>query len=204
MGRGSSDLRQRYAAYMVALALLWASSARGAEPRTLTELSARWAAYYAAVYHVPVELVDAIIDVESGWNPYAVSDKGAVGLMQLMPETACRLGVRNRFEIRENIRGGVAYLAWLMRLFHGDLRLVVAGYYAGEQRIMPRNLAYSSRETYEYVRRVAAIYRARRLAEVGNEARFRNMSLLGNQRGGSDRRAAHSVETGSRRPGDRR
>jgi soluble lytic murein transglycosylase-like protein len=204
MGGGGSDLRQRYAAYMVALALLWAAPARGGEPPTLAELSARWAAYYAAVYQIPVELVDAIIDVESGWNPYAVSDKGAVGLMQLMPETACRLGVRNRFEIRENIRGGVAYLAWLMRLFHGDLRLVVAAYYAGEQRIMPRNLAYSSHETYEYVRRVAAIYRARRLAEVGNEARFRNLSLLGDQRGGSDDRAAHSVEAGSRRPSNRR
>lgn len=204
MGRGSGDLRQRYAAYMVALIMLWALPARGAEPQTLTELSARWAAYYAAVYHIPVELVDAIIDVESGWNPYAVSDKGAVGLMQLMPETAYRLGVRNRFEIRENIRGGVAYLAWLMRLFHGDLRLAVAAYYAGEQRIMPRNLAYSSHETYEYVRRVAAIYRARRLAEVGNEACFRNLSLLGNQRSGSDHRAAYSVEAGSRRPGDRR
>jgi len=204
MDRGSNDLRQRYAPYMVALVVFWASPARGVEPRTLSELSARWAAYYSAVYHVPVELVDAIIDVESGWNPYAVSDKGAVGLMQLMPETAYRLGVHNRFEIRENIRGGVAYLAWLVRLFHGDLRLAVAAYYAGEERIMLRNLAYSSHETYEYVRRVAAIYRARRLAEVGNEARFGNLSLLGDQRDGSDHRAANSVETGCRQPGDRR
>jgi soluble lytic murein transglycosylase-like protein len=189
---------------MLALVMLWASSARGAEPRRLAELSARWAAYYAGVYHVPVQLVEAIIDVESGWNPYAVSDKGAVGLMQLMPETAYCFGVRNRFMIEENIRGGVAYLAWLMQFFHGELRLVVAGYYAGEQRIMPRNLAYSSRETYEYVRRVAVIYRARRLAEVGNEARFRNLSLLDNQRGGPDHRAAHSVEAGRRRAGYRR
>lgn len=189
---------------MVALAVLWASPARGAEPQTVAELSARWAAYYAAAYQVPVELVDAIIDVESGWKPYAVSDKGAVGLMQLMPETAFNYGVRNRFVIEENIRGGVAYLAWLMRLFHGDLRLVVASYYAGERRITPRKLAYSSRETYEYVRRVAAIYRARRLAEVGNEACFNNLSLLDNQRGGSDHRAAHSVEAGRRRAGYRR
>ena len=67
---------------MVVLAVLWVSSARAAEPRTLADIAAAWAAYYAAVYHVPVELVEAIIDVEPGWNPYAVSDKGAVGLMQ--------------------------------------------------------------------------------------------------------------------------
>ena len=189
---------------MVALAMLWASSAHGAEPQTVTELAIGWAGYYAAVYHVPLELVEASIDVESGWNPYAVSEKGAVGLMQLMPQTAYSFGVRNRFVIEENIRGGVAYLACLMRLFHGDLRLVAAGYYAGERRIVLRKLAYSSRGTYEYVRRVAAVYRARRLAEVGNEASYRNLSLLGDQRGGADHSAAHRVETGSRRRGQRR
>ncbi len=60
-----------------------------------------------------MDLVDAIIDEESGWNPYAISYKGAVGLMQLVPQTAVRFGVRNRFHLDENIRGGVAYLAWL-------------------------------------------------------------------------------------------
>ena len=233
MGRGGSNLRHVHAVWMAVSVMLCVSPARGAEGRTVADVSARWAEYYAAVYHVPVELVEAIIDVESGWNPYAVSDKGAVGLMQLMPETANRFGLRNRFVIEENIRGGVAYLQWLMRLFHGDLRLVVAGYYAGEQRILPRGLAYSSRDTYEYVRRVAAIYRARRLAESNNkgaegqtaveqepgqpppgslpyqggkpnEARFGNLSLLCDQRGGSDHRAARSVEAGRRRSSYRR
>jgi len=180
--------------------MLWGSPAKGAQPRPVAELSARWTAYYAAVYHVPVELVDAIIDVESEWNPNAISSKGAVGLMQLMPETAYRFGVRNRFVIPQNIRGGVAYLAWLMRLFHGDLRLVVASYYAGEQRVMPRKLAYSSLETYEYVRRVAAIYRAMRRAEVLREVCYRDLSLLGNQRGGSDYSVANCFEARSRRP----
>src|SRR2546427_9246111 len=170
---------------MVVLAVFWVSPARAAEPRTLADIAAGWAAYYAAVYHVPVELVEAIIDVESGWNPYAVSDKGAVGLMQLMPETAYSFGVRNRFMVEENIRGGVAYLAWLMRLFHGDLRLVVAGYYAGERRIMTRKLAYSSRRTYEYVRRVAAHHGAR-LAAVGGQGRYGNLSLLGDQHWAAD------------------
>ena len=187
-------MRERTAAYVVVLVMLWASPAQAAGPQTLAELSARWAAYYATVYHVPVELVDAIIQVESNWDPYAISSKGAVGLMQLMPETAYRFGVRNRFVIPQNIRGGVAYLAWLMRLFHGDMRLAVATYYTGEQRIMRRKLAYSSLETYEYVWRVAAVYRAMRRAEVLREACDRNLSLLGNQRGGSDSSAANCVE----------
>ena len=125
-------------------------------------LSPLWAEYYAKVYRVPVDLVDAIIDEESGWNPYAVSKKGAVGLMQLMPQTAARFGVRNRFQLDENIRGGVAYLAWLNDEFQGDLRLVTAAYYVGENPILPRRLEYSSADVQGYVNRVARRYRARR------------------------------------------
>src|SRR5215472_8667928 len=161
-------MRRKYTRYVV-LAVLWTSWAHGAEGRKMTGVSAGWAVYYAAVYHVPVELVEAIIEVESGWEPNAVSPKGAVGLMQLMPETAYKFRVRNRFCVEENIRGGVAYLAWLIDLFHGDLRLAVASYCTGERRIMPRKLAYSSPEVYEYVQRVAGRYRAKRLAEVQHE-----------------------------------
>ena len=78
----------------------------------------QWADYYATVYAVPPELVKAIIEVESGWQPTAVSGKGAAGLMQLMPETAVELGVTNRFDVQQNIQAGVAYLAHLGR-FHG-------------------------------------------------------------------------------------
>jgi soluble lytic murein transglycosylase-like protein len=119
--------------------------------------------YYAATYEVPVELVEAIIDEESGWQPYAVSSKGAVGIMQLMPETAVRFGVHNRFRVQENIRGGVAYLAWLSRKFNGDLRLMTAAYYVGEYPIARRGLDYSSPDVQGYVRRVSRRYRARRL-----------------------------------------
>lgn len=126
------------------------------------EFSVRCAAAYASAFHVPVELVDAIIQVESAWNPYAVSVKGAAGLMQLMPATAIRFGVRDRFDIEENVRGGVAYLAWLIRLFRGDLRLAVAAYQAGESQILSRGLAYSSPEVFQYVSRVAQLYRAQR------------------------------------------
>jgi soluble lytic murein transglycosylase-like protein len=187
-------LRRLHGLCTVALLILCGLPVKAAGSQTLADLSAQWAAYYAATYHVPVELVDAIIEVESDWNPYALSNKGAAGLMQLMPETAYRFGVRNRFVIPQNIRGGVAYLAWLMRLFHGDLRLVVASYYTGEERIVARKLAYSSLETYEYVRRVAAVYRAIRRAEVADEDCSRNSSLLRNQRRGPDRSAANCVE----------
>ncbi len=124
-------------------------------------LSDRWAAYYVTVYRVPIELVEAIIDEESAWNPYAISSKGAVGMMQLMPETAARFGVRNRYRLDENIRGGVAYLAWLIRLFKGDFRLAIAAYYVGERPILRRQLDYSSIDVHEYVSRVARRFRAR-------------------------------------------
>jgi soluble lytic murein transglycosylase-like protein len=130
--------------------------------RNVCDLSTLWAEYYAKAYRVPVDLVDAIIDEESGWNPYAVSNKGAVGLMQLMPRTAARFGVRNRFRLDENIRGGVAYLAWLSHEFDGDLRLVTAAYYVGENPILARKLEYSSADVQGYVNRVARRYRARR------------------------------------------
>src|SRR5205807_7866509 len=101
----------------------------------LLDVEMCWAGYYAGLYRVPLEFVQAIIDVESAWHPYAISAKGAAGLMQLMPPTAITFGVTNRFLIAENIRGGVAYLAYLMRRFEGELRLVAAAYYAGEKRI---------------------------------------------------------------------
>ena len=140
--------------------------ARGAEPTPWRDYSARCAEYYANVYQVPVELVEAVIEVESNWQPYAVSPKGAAGLMQLMPATAVRLGVRNRFQIEENVRGGVEYLAWLIRLFGGDLRLAIAAYYAGERPILARGLDYSSPDVYSYVSRVARLYRTKRVERM--------------------------------------
>ena len=118
--------------------------------------------YDAQRDNVPVALVEAIIVVESGGNPYAVSSKGAGGVMQLMPETAYEFRVRNRFLIQENIRAGVAYLASLIREFHGDLRLAVASYCAGEKLIESKGLACSSPAVYDYVAKVAVVYRSLR------------------------------------------
>ncbi len=165
-------------AWLLVLALMLLSKVTRAQSQAVKNYAVRWAAYYARADSVPLELVEAIIEGESGWQPYAISSKGAVGLMQLMPETAYDFGVRNRFVISENLRGGVAYLAWLMRLFHGDLRLVVAGYYAGAGPIRARQLAYSSREVYEYVCRVAAIYRGIRLQEVSDEVPGEHLVVL--------------------------
>jgi soluble lytic murein transglycosylase-like protein len=145
------------------LVLMQTAAAQGVnETGDVRGLCARWAEYYATIYQVPVDLVEAIIDEESGWNPSAISNKGAVGLMQLMPKTAVRFGVRNRFHLDENIRGGVAYLAWLNQKFSGDLRLVTAAYYVGEAPILTRRLEYSSAEVQGYVKRVARRYRAKR------------------------------------------
>jgi soluble lytic murein transglycosylase-like protein len=142
--------------------LVGTARAKVCDTCSLRDISTGWAEYYAALYHVPAELVAAIIDEESGWNPYAVSNKGAAGIMQLMPATAVRFGVRNRFLVQENIRGGVAYLAWLKQKFNGDLRLITAADYVGENTISSRGLEYSSPDVQGYVKRVAQRYRARR------------------------------------------
>lgn len=141
----------------------------GAQATTVREAVTQHVENYSRAYQVPVELVEAIIEVESNWSPHAVSPKGAVGLMQLMPATAVRFGVRNRFDIEDNIRGGVAYVAWLIRLFDGDLRLAVAAYFVGESQILLRGLAYSSPEVFRYVSRVAQRYRAKRLETIARQ-----------------------------------
>jgi len=122
-----------------------------------------WADHWAGVYQVERELVHAVIEVESGWNATAVSPKGAVGVMQLMPGTAATFRVRNRFDVEENIRGGVAYLAWLREVFGEDRRLIIAGYVAGAGAVLRRgsNITHS-REVHEYVARVAYLYRRNR------------------------------------------
>src|SRR5580700_8129610 len=98
------------------------------DPLSTREYEERCANYYARQYGVSPALVRAVIQVESGWQPGVVSANGAMGLMQLMPATAQHYGVANPFYIHENVRGGVAYLADLQELFHGDLRLVMAAY----------------------------------------------------------------------------
>lgn len=132
----------------------WAQSAR---PASRPE-SEYYVAAYAQHYRVPIPLVRAIVEQESSWRPCAVSPKGAVGLMQLMPTTAQHLGVADRCNIDRNVSGGVRYLAWLVEKFHGDLRLATAAYYAGENIIGRRGLAYRNPDVVTYVSQIRAAY----------------------------------------------
>ncbi len=126
-----------------------------AQPAALVALADHWAEHFS----VPRELVRAVIEAESNWNPRAVSPAGAVGLMQLMPDTAAAFRVKNRFDAAENIRGGVAYLAFLMEECGDDLRLVVGAYNAGHGRVLKAGLRYRNPETVNFTHRVAYLFR---------------------------------------------
>ncbi len=108
----------------------------------------------APQYQVSPQLVLSIIAVESNFDVTAVSPKAAMGLMQLIPQTAKRFGVRNPFDAQDNIRGGVAYLRWLLAYFEGDVVLVAAAYNAGEGAVNQFRGVPPYDETREYVRRV--------------------------------------------------
>ena len=131
--------------------------------------AAQWAEYYAHRYGVPSDLVDAVIEVESAWQRSAVSNKGAAGLMQLMPATAVTFGVTNRFEVQQNMRAGVAYLAHLLKVFQGDVRLVAAAYISGENRIRSTGLRYSNAQVFDYVWKVLQIYQKNRLTRLAKQ-----------------------------------
>jgi soluble lytic murein transglycosylase-like protein len=117
---------------------------------------------YATHYRVPPELIGALIDVESRWNPRAVSNKGAMGLMQLMPSTARRYGAFAPFDVQQNIAAGIRYVAALMWEFHGDLRLVAAAYYAGDRNIARKQLDYRNPDVVAYVQAVRRQYMLRK------------------------------------------
>jgi soluble lytic murein transglycosylase-like protein len=113
----------------------------------------------ATLYQIPEELVRAVIKVESDYDPRAVSRVGAQGLMQLMPETAQRMQVRDSMDPRENILGGVRYLRVLANMFNGDLQLTVAGYNAGENAVVKHGGIPPYDETEDYVVKVLTYYR---------------------------------------------
>ncbi len=113
----------------------------------------------ASLYQIPEELVRAVIKVESDYDPRAVSRVGAQGLMQLMPETAQRMQVRDVMDPRENVLGGVRYLRVLANMFNGDLQLTLAGYNAGENAVVRHGGIPPFDETEDYVARVLGYYR---------------------------------------------
>ena len=108
----------------------------------------------ASRYQVDPAIILAIIKAESNYNPYAVSRAGAVGLMQLMPETAKELGVRNSFNPEQNIQGGVRYFSQLLNKFSGDHALALAAYNAGSQKVIKHRGIPPFDETIRYINKV--------------------------------------------------
>lgn len=116
-------------------------------------------------YHLDPSLLRAMIHAESAFKRYAVSDKGAQGLMQLMPGTAADLGVGDPFDASQNIRGGADYLAQLLKQFNGDEQLATAAYNAGPQNVQKYKGVPPFDETRVYVQRVATLHKRYREAE---------------------------------------
>lgn len=141
--------------------------ARRSDPWDLTKASDAGAAEINSIvrrvagrYQIDPKLIRAIIQTESDYNPGAVSSKGAMGLMQLIPATAQRFGVENPFDPRQNIEGGVGYLNYLLKLFGGNLPLSLAAYNAGENSVIRSGGIPAIPETEHYVQKVTRLYRA--------------------------------------------
>ena len=109
-------------------------------------------------HHVDPALVRAVIETESNWNPAAISRKGALGLMQLIPTTAQRFGVNDAFSPKQNVDAGVKYLKTLLERYNGNLDLALAAYNAGEGAVDRAHGIPSYRETRNYVQRVQEAY----------------------------------------------
>jgi TPR repeat protein len=113
----------------------------------------------APSYGIEPRLALAVITVESNFDAQAVSDKDARGLMQLIPETAARFKVKNAFDVRDNVRGGLSYLRWLLAYYRGEVALAAAAYNAGERAVDKYGGVPPYAETQEYVRRVMQLFR---------------------------------------------
>jgi soluble lytic murein transglycosylase-like protein len=120
----------------------------------------------AALYQIPEQLIRAVIQVESNFDPRAVSTANARGLMQLIPETAERMMVRDVHDPRQNIFGGVRYLRVLANLFNGDLELTIAAYNAGEGAVIRHGGIPPYEETEQYVVKVLGYYRYYRASSL--------------------------------------
>jgi soluble lytic murein transglycosylase-like protein len=139
---------------------------------------------YANYYELDPSLIHSIIATESGFNPRAVSRKGARGLMQLMPETASRLGVEDSFDPEQNIHGGVRYFRTLMDMFNNNLDLSLAAYNAGENLVRRLGRVPAYQETIDYVRSVTKRYTERRQSmgdrgDINNSRTFRYTDSAG-------------------------
>jgi soluble lytic murein transglycosylase-like protein len=119
----------------------------------------------SATYHLDPDLVNSVIHAESGFNSHAVSRKGAQGLMQLMPDTASRLGVANAFDPQSNVGGGSRYLRELLELYNFDLIKALAAYNAGPKRVEQYRGVPPYSETRAYVARIVREYNRKKIAQ---------------------------------------
>lgn len=145
---------------------------RPAAPQTVLERFEPLVQEHAVRQGLRPDLVRAVIQVESGFNPRATSDKGAMGLMQLMPATARKLGVRSPYDPADNIRGGTAYLRQLLDRYEGNEELALAAYNAGFNAVDRHRGVPPYEETQTYVRRVGAV------AEVTQTASARGKRVI--------------------------
>lgn len=139
----------------------WAASCKGVTKEILDQRAAQWQAMvtkHSKAHGVPAALVRAVMRVESCYDPRAVSRVGARGLMQLMPETAAHLGVRDSFDADQNIAGGARYLRQLLERFKNNTRLAVAAYNAGPSAVDAYRGVPPFPETISYVKRVITEY----------------------------------------------
>ena len=176
----------------VTVAVMTATSAGAESPqssRSDHRAYSREIAEASARYAVPERLIWAVIRVESGFDHRAVSPKGARGLMQLMPETAAILGVRDSFDPRQNIHGGTRHLRAMIERFRHNPRLAVAAYNAGEKAVVDFGGVPPYPETQEYVIRVLRFY--------GVQAEWDDVQASGVQRiaGGGVQRIVQSDGT---------
>jgi soluble lytic murein transglycosylase-like protein len=123
----------------------------------------------AKTHEVEAPLIRSVIRAESNYNPLAVSNKGAQGLMQLIPSTAKRFGVKDSFDSKENVEGGTKYLKYLITLFHGDYERAIAAYNAGEAAVAKYGGVPPYKETREYVAQVAKRLASEREALAANQ-----------------------------------
>jgi soluble lytic murein transglycosylase-like protein len=122
-------------------------------------------------YNVDADLISSVIAVESNFDPRAVSRKNARGLMQLLPETAARLGVKDAFDPGENIDAGTRYLGDLLKRYNNDLILALAAYNAGPEKVELYGTVPPYRETIGYVKKVRSTYKSKKTLTTASSAK---------------------------------